>query len=298
LADAGKSPPSLNMAPPAGHNQMADFHANLMASYIAAGQAEFLSKATCGTTKSAQFNDMRRPVVLQHHLTSEEGCGSTHRATNATPTLQQKQPSTKWNQGVYMPNNSGYQSNKPTSFEAPKSSSRQAQTLSASLQMLSNENPACLFIVRRINKLGFKAGRILKRHFGSFGAVVRVLVAHSTVRQQSDTACQARRRPSSLGFVHMASTSAVDQILKLGPEQNIEGAMIRIQKFERQNSEATSVEEQETEAAYLDDENDWKRETTMASDFSMLTASTAASTHGSNTQESSGDEKETCDHHN
>ena len=38
-----------------------------------------------------------------------------------------------------------------------KKRAQQAQTLSSSLQMLSQENPDCLFIVRRINKLGFKA---------------------------------------------------------------------------------------------------------------------------------------------
>ena len=80
---------------------------------------------------------------------------------------------------------------------------RQVQTLSSSLQLLSNVNPDCLFIVRRINKLGFKAARTLKKHFSTHGNVLRVLVAHSTVRQHGDPQCQARRRPSSLGFVQM-----------------------------------------------------------------------------------------------
>lgn len=111
---------------------------------------------------------------------------------------------------------------------------KQAQTLSTSLQLLSNEDPDCLFIVRRINKLGFKAARKLKQHFLVYGTVVRVLVAHSTVRQQGDEQSIARRRPSSLGFVHMASAGAVKLILAAGVEQDVDGCLIRVQRFERQ----------------------------------------------------------------
>eukprot|EP00747_Dinoflagellata_sp_TGD_P105620 gnl/TRDRNA2_/TRDRNA2_169602_c2_seq1.p1 gnl/TRDRNA2_/TRDRNA2_169602_c2~~gnl/TRDRNA2_/TRDRNA2_169602_c2_seq1.p1 ORF type:complete len:295 (+),score=91.98 gnl/TRDRNA2_/TRDRNA2_169602_c2_seq1:2-886(+) len=111
----------------------------------------------------------------------------------------------------------------------------QVQTLSTSLQLLSHENPDCLFIVRRINKLGFKASRTLKRHFSMYGTVVRVLVAHSTVRQHGDPQCHVRRRPSSLGFVQMAASDAVQKVLAKGAEQDVLGALIRVQKFERQN---------------------------------------------------------------
>lgn len=110
-----------------------------------------------------------------------------------------------------------------------------AQTLSSSLQALSGEPPDCLFIVRRINKLGFKASRTLKRYFSTFGNVVRVLVAHSTVRQHGDPQSHARRRPSSLGFIQMASSSAVLQILARGNTQEIEGSQILVQQFERQD---------------------------------------------------------------
>jgi len=110
---------------------------------------------------------------------------------------------------------------------------RQTHTLSASLQILASVDPACLLIVRRINKLGFKAPRKLKQHFSTYGAVVRVLVAHSTVKQQGDPASRTRRRPSSLGFVHMALPSAIAEILKRGENQDIAGSVIRVQGFER-----------------------------------------------------------------
>lgn len=130
---------------------------------------------------------------------------------------------------------------------APKASGKQVQTLSSSLQSLSNENPACLFIVRRINKLGFKAARTLKRYFSTLGPVVRVLVAHSTVKAHGDQPSHARRRPSSLGFVHMENAEAVARVLALGEEQEVDGTRIRVQKFERQHADA--IEDAEGSAA-------------------------------------------------
>lgn len=127
-----------------------------------------------------------------------------------------------------------------------KLSARQVQTLSTSLQILSNEDPDCLFIVRRINKLGFKAARTLKRHFTAYGSVVRVLAAHSTVRQHGDPQCHARRRPSSLGFVQMANADAVCKILALGDEQDIDGALIRVQRFRRQHGVLLEEGEEDT----------------------------------------------------
>jgi len=123
---------------------------------------------------------------------------------------------------------------------------RQAQTLSTSLQVLAHEDPDCLFIVRRINKLGFKACRKLKQHFSAYGSVVRVLVAHSTVRQHGDPHSNTRRRPSSLGFVHMATAGAVQDVLLKGSEQDVDGVLIRVQRFERQPDDSM-VEEDEGE---------------------------------------------------
>lgn len=127
--------------------------------------------------------------------------------------------------------------------QSARSSVRQVQTLSSSLQMLANEDPDYLFIVRRINKLGFKACRKLKQHFSAYGPVVRVLVAHSTVRQHGVPQCHVRRRPSSLGFVHMASPEAVWAVLATGEDHCVDGSCIRVQRFERQQAEALEQEE-------------------------------------------------------
>lgn len=114
-----------------------------------------------------------------------------------------------------------------------RSTAQRKQTLSTSLQLLEGVDPDCVLILRRINKLGFKAGQKLKRHFAKYGNVVQVLVAHSTVRQMSDMPADPRRRPSSMGFMHLGSPRAVQAILAMGEEQQVEGAVIRVHRFER-----------------------------------------------------------------
>lgn len=155
------------------------------------------------------------------------------------------------------------------------------QTLSTSLQLLSSEDPDCLFIVRRINKLGFKAARKLKQHFSTYGSVVRVLVAHSTVRQHGDPQSHARRRPSSLGFVHMASAEAVRQVLAVGLEQEVDGSLIRVQRFERQHASMEGFEEgedDEQESAQASTADKWSRQQSAVSTFSAYSAVSYATT--------------------
>lgn len=145
-------------------------------------------------------------------------------------------------------------------------------SLSSSLQVLAREDPDCLFIVRRINKLGFKACRQLKQHFSAYGQVVRVLVAHSTVRHYGDPQCQTRRRPSSLGFVHMATAAAVRLVLALGEDQEVNSAVIRVQRFERQA---------ETEAeALLDELSEGRDGELWKDDFGRQLSSASTATTG------------------
>lgn len=130
--------------------------------------------------------------------------------------------------------------------EATDNRKPKVQTLATSLQVLSQENPQCIFIVRRINKLGFKAPKKLKACFSAYGPVVRVLVAHSTVRQSYQPKAQSRRRPSSLGFVQMRTPAAVQAILALGTEQVVDGVTISVQQFSKiVHDEAVAFEDDE-----------------------------------------------------
>lgn len=161
----------------------------------------------------------------------------------------------------------------------PQSASRKVQTLSTSLQLLSGEDPDCLFIVRRINKLGFKAVRTLKRHFSACGPVLKVLLAHSTVRQHGDPASHARRRPSSLGFIQMSNADSTNKVLALGDEQEVDGVLIRVQRFERQR-----MAEMEKEADSENEDLTVPRTCKIKRGFSEDSMSTSASPiHGFST---------------
>lgn len=105
-------------------------------------------------------------------------------------------------------------------------------SLASCVKVLSNENPDQLLVLRRISQLGFKAHHILKSHFSSRGKVIRILLVHSTMSQLRGDRC----RPSSLGFVHMASAEAAAQILKEG-EVMVNGVLIRVTKFERRTEQ-------------------------------------------------------------
>lgn len=93
----------------------------------------------------------------------------------------------------------------------------------------------CLFVVRRMNQLGFGASQKLSKHFSELGTVVRVQAAHS-----------ARRRPSSFGFVQMAAAEDVAKVLELGEDQLVNGIAILVQKFERQRPDRAAESCQRT----------------------------------------------------
>lgn len=116
----------------------------------------------------------------------------------------------------------------------------QRDTLRSYLTELLTEDPDCIFITRRINKLGFRSREILKGHFSLYGEVLRVLVAHSKVKPFRDSSGQMRTRPGGLGLVVMRSADDVRSILALGEEQEVAGHQIRVQSFERPKVDTTS----------------------------------------------------------
>lgn len=176
---------------------------------------------------------------------------------------------------------------KPSFGKPRQAQERQAQTLSTGLQILSSVDPNCIFIVRRINKLGFMASKTLKQHFSAHGRVARVLVAHSTVRQQTDLQCHVRRRPSSLGFVHMASAEAVKKILAMGQMQEVDGVWIKVERFERPSGDLPlddkcTEDREATACSEGEDDGAWDRQKTdspcvSAQSDASLTSSAGAS---------------------
>lgn len=106
------------------------------------------------------------------------------------------------------------------------------QTLRDHLQELQDTPPANVFIVRKINRLGFNSPGLLKDHFARRGSVQSVLVAHSNVH------CPARRsttrlRPAAMGFVVMATQEEAEAVLVEGEEHFVGGVPIIVQPYKR-----------------------------------------------------------------
>lgn len=108
----------------------------------------------------------------------------------------------------------------------------QEETLRTHLHILHQVEAERVLLVRKINRLGFGSAPALEEHCSKYGKVERVLVAHSRVKSLNKR-LNARLRPSGLGFVIMSKKDEADSILALGPEQEIAGAVIRVQRFQR-----------------------------------------------------------------
>lgn len=125
--------------------------------------------------------------------------------------------------------------------EAPigAADSHSGDTLRMHLRSLLQVDSSRVLIVRKINRLGFASPQILREHFSWYGTVENVLVAHSRVKSGGGQAgIVSRLRPSGLGFVVMSKGEEALKILAEGPEQQVSGTIIRVQKFERRMSES------------------------------------------------------------
>jgi len=66
--------------------------------------------------------------------------------------------------------------------KAPDPQLANSATLQTHLKALGNEDPSCIFIVRKVNRLGFRSVETLNKFFSQHDTVVKVLVAHSKVK--------------------------------------------------------------------------------------------------------------------
>jgi hypothetical protein len=106
-------------------------------------------------------------------------------------------------------------------------------TLQTHLKALGNEDPSCIFIVRKVNRLGFRSVETLTKFFSQHDTVVKVLVAHSKVKRNQGSSSELYLRPGSLGFVLMKTPESVQKILAQGPTITVQGTPIRVQPFSR-----------------------------------------------------------------
>lgn len=109
---------------------------------------------------------------------------------------------------------------------------RPKQTLRGYLEELRSEDPRCIFIVRRINKLGFRSKTALESHYSKFGKVLQVCVAHSKVKPLPNSGQTARTRPGNFGLVVMQSPAAVKKVLDKGSTHIIDGVEVSVHKYQ------------------------------------------------------------------
>lgn len=102
-------------------------------------------------------------------------------------------------------------------------------TLRTHLERMNGEDPRCILVVRRINRLGFQSPTLLEEYFERFGGTRRVLVAHSRVKPSTKRPAY-RIRPAGLGFVVMASPESAEQVVNIQMHE-INGVMIEVSYY-------------------------------------------------------------------
>eukprot|EP00930_Biecheleria_cincta_P000489 TRINITY_DN10106_c0_g1_i1.p1 TRINITY_DN10106_c0_g1~~TRINITY_DN10106_c0_g1_i1.p1 ORF type:complete len:879 (+),score=201.08 TRINITY_DN10106_c0_g1_i1:199-2835(+) len=163
------------------------------------------------------------------------------------------------------------------------------QTLRTYLQKLRSEDPRCIFIVRRINKLGFRSKVLLEKHYSQFGQVAQVCVAHSKVKPLPNTqGTHPRTRPGNFGLVVMRDPEAVKRILQQGTPQTVMGFEILVYRFEQHEveKEVMDQEEEEVEGSfeperrnYQINQEDWNRQDSSSSNGSNGSGQANAAKH-------------------
>eukprot|EP00913_Durusdinium_trenchii_P009178 g8627.t1 len=77
------------------------------------------------------------------------------------------------------------------------------------------QDASCMFVVRRVSRLGFKCEEVLHQTFAKFGKVKKVLVTKGGKTQRRGP---LRSRVAALGIVVMDSAAAVKKILSQGED--------------------------------------------------------------------------------
>jgi len=104
-------------------------------------------------------------------------------------------------------------------------------TLRTNLRDLSDLEPSCVLMVRKINRLGLESPSSLEAYFSKFGTVEKVMVSHSRAKSIFGRGA-ARVRPAGLGFLKMATAEEVKAVLAAGAEHEVEGVIISAHPFE------------------------------------------------------------------
>jgi len=103
--------------------------------------------------------------------------------------------------------------------------------LATHLRAMEDKDPNCIFMVRKINRLGYGSEEILRQHYEQYGRVLEVLLANNPQAAEGLSSARMRVRPASLGFVVMSSPEAVRKVLEVGETHIVNGAAITVKCF-------------------------------------------------------------------
>ena len=175
-----------------------------------------------------------------------------HKGLNSTPssTYSASPQSSTLNTPVY-----GFNLNTPVNgYKVPAPhvdetlGTSESVKLADVLGVLDHEDDTCIFIVRRISKLGFHAHDALVARFSNFGPVKKVILLPS--RGKGDS----RNRPASMGFIVMQNCSDCLQIMQ-SDRYMVNQVDIQVQKFVRnakiQVSDGNTVTNAYISSAYI-----------------------------------------------
>eukprot|EP00913_Durusdinium_trenchii_P011913 g11190.t1 len=127
------------------------------------------------------------------------------------------------------------------------------------LEELRSEDPRCIFIVRRINKLGFRSKSSLESHYQKYGKVLQVCVAHSKVKPLPNTGQTARTRPGDILLGGNGPNERLGParkrkqlVLLQGSIHKIDGVEVSVQKYQPSgdNDEVEENDEEEPKVGH------------------------------------------------
>merc|ERR1719161_2891980 len=101
---------------------------------------------------------------------------------------------------------------------APQLDSSLVGSLRADLEKLRTYDPDRCLLVRNLKKLGLSSQQLLQEHFGHYGVVSEVLVAHS-FEKPSAKRRNGRIRSATKGFVVMEDPAVALRVLQDGETQ-------------------------------------------------------------------------------
>jgi hypothetical protein len=125
--------------------------------------------------------------------------------------------------------------------------------IASHLNELEGEDPNKVLIVRRINRLGFESGTILKEHYERYGPVSKVLLSNAHAKQ-SGTPFPVRLRPSGIGYLLFEHAESAAKALAEGQLQTVKEVEICVRAYKaRQTEEDACNDAEDGNAEEVDD---------------------------------------------